>query len=540
MPPAAPEPRRRLDDLVVWGVLAGFLVHALTWAESSLWYDEAMTVLRPAGRPHHVYTGLLGLWAEVAGRSLVALRLLSALLATLAAWTIVHGAGRSGGDRVTAALLACGLPVVFRYAVELRTYALVVAVGALSVRALLAAGERPGARALAAVAASGAAAICVHPALGVTVLAVQHVALALQAGLGSERARRLRAQGVVGAVQAVAVAPVLAEVRGYRATMQAISPDKYPGPSPGRLARVAADLGPGAFGPLPLQVLGGLGLAALVVLGLAALRSRTRRVTAAVLVVGPVAAAAAVTPVQPMFVTRVLLPVAPALVVAAAWALPGAPRVRRASAAALFVLGTGLSASGAWQRQDYGGVVAAVADDARAGDGLLAYPDHAWLTIVANAELGPRRLPEGLRSLGEVDAGTGLRAAGLDYAVWPERSYVVLERLRGLSRPLARELARRFASVEEVGRFRGGVRVLRCEGPLGPDVLLRRSPPAGERPAVTHFRAGWLHLRAGRAEAARRSFQRARESARADPTGDPRLDRDDQRQIEAALRAAGS
>lgn len=535
----SPGPRAagaRREAWAVRAVLGGFLLLALAWSDAPLWYDEALTVLRPAGRPHHVYTGALLLWTDLLGGGLFALRLLSALLATLAAGLVVHAAGRAGGDRVTAALLVCGLPIVFRYAVELRTYAIVLAVGALSFRALFAARARPDARALAAVAASGAVAVYVHPALGVTLLAVQHLALAVQAGLasGPERARRVRGQLGAGIAQAVAVAPLLVEIRGYRTTLAAVSPDKYPGPTLRALLRAAGDLGPGAFGPDPVPLLGALGLGALVALGLRAV-DRSRRASAAVLLVGPAAAAAAATPVQPMFVARVLLPIVPAAVAAAAWAPPGPPRARRrAAAAALAALGLSLSASGAFVREDYPAALEAVARRARPGDGLCVTPSFTWHTARANRDLGLARLPEVVEV--EADAATPLLAAGLDFAAWPERTFVVLKDYRGHGRGLARELPLRFEQVEELGRFRGGLRVLACSGPA-PRAALARTPPPDEDPWVTAFRRGVLRLRAGRPDAALEAFQAARAAWRP-PASSSRRSRDDAFRLARAVALA--
>ncbi|GAB2806871.1 hypothetical protein GCM10022221_00310 [Actinocorallia aurea] len=139
--------------------LAGLGAALWTLGTPSLWRDEAVTadlagrslpqlaaVLGKIDAVHAAYYALMQVWTAVAGDSVIALRLPSALAAAAAAGLTAALGRRLVSDRagLIAGLLVAASPFVARHAQEARQYAIVMAVAALASWLLVRADGRRG------------------------------------------------------------------------------------------------------------------------------------------------------------------------------------------------------------------------------------------------------------------------------------------------------------------------------------------------------------------------------------------------------------
>ncbi|ROO83655.1 mannosyltransferase [Actinocorallia herbida] len=139
--------------------LAGLATALWTLGTPSLWRDEAVTadlagrslpqlgaVLGEIDAVHAAYYVVMQLWTAVAGDSVIALRLPSALAAAAAAGLTAALGRRLVSDRtgLIAGLLVAASPFVARHAQEARQYALVMALAALASWLLVRAEDRRG------------------------------------------------------------------------------------------------------------------------------------------------------------------------------------------------------------------------------------------------------------------------------------------------------------------------------------------------------------------------------------------------------------
>lgn len=243
--PPAPPPGRRgtVATAVATGVVVAVGLGLRTWAGSSLWLDEAISVdiarlpledltdaLRHDGHPPLYYV-LLHLWSGAFGTGDLAVRSLSAVFA-VATLPVMWCLGRRLGGRSTATValvLTASSPFAIRYATEARMYALVVLLAATGHLVVLRALEDPRPRRLVPVATVAGALVLTHY-WGAWLVAAA-VALAL---VGSRRHhprrdanRRIAGALLVGCAPAVAWLPVALHQAAHTGTPWARSVEPF-------------------------------------------------------------------------------------------------------------------------------------------------------------------------------------------------------------------------------------------------------------------------------------------------------------------------
>ncbi len=420
----------RLRALPVWLLPAGLtLLVTLAGLDSAQpWRDELATwsaATRPAADLFRLtgtidaaaapYYLLVHAWTAVAGDSVAALRLPSALAMAVAAGLTATLGRRLWDARVgtLAGLLFAVLPSTSRYGQEARPYALATALAVLSTLLLVDSLHRPGTRRWAGYAVTTAALGLTH-LVALTLLAAHAVAVLtatprtaspgttappaadpassdrastpdpgprapgdLGAGGGRRRFRRRVAWGWVAALVPVfaAVTPLALRARGQRARQL----DWVDAARPGDLAAL-----PG--GVVQSGVVGGL------LVGLAALgtvRAGRRALLPASCVLLPVLLLFVAGSVVPLWVPRYLVFVVPFGCLLAGAALR---TVRAPGALAVVALAgllglpdqAALRRTHEWPRSatvDYAGAARIVADDLRPDDTVVYSPRESWLFL---------------------------------------------------------------------------------------------------------------------------------------------------------------
>lgn len=536
--------RRRASAFSLVGALLAIVVGLWAFQDAPLSYDESATLL---GRDSAVYQEtflyprLQAAWILTFGPNHRSARMLAGAFALTAAAASLMAARRAGGDPVAAALLLAGCPSLLIYGVLLRHYGLLLAAAAASVGAVLWVARRgPSSAAFVLAAGSGVLAFLVHPTAALSVIGPQLLALGFLAWRSrpAYRSRCVAGWLAVAAVELLAVAVQARRIAALRQEYTAL-PQYYPGPTLGALGEALGSLGfaPDA-GPLGAAV-GALAFGLMIAAGLRAVWRSRRARALAILLVAPAALVFVGSFYQPMLIGRVLLPVVPAGVAAAALASRG-DRVRRgrALAAILAVVGVVDFSRGAWIAEDTPGALRALASVAEPGDGLVVHPPYVRASFDANLPLAGVRLPR-LRPL-PLDAPGPFAAAKVDYARLPRRLVALLEHDGDHSLYLEAELRLHFDVVRELGWFRGPYQVLLCEGPLPREVVLARIEAAEAPAALRAFRRGSTLLHAGDAAAALEAFLAAREALARGPVAvdNPLARRDDQ--VQAAWAVAWS
>jgi len=235
------EPRRRPITWMrrvpawAWAVIAvtllGGVLRFATLGHQSLWLDEAWTAYLVRLHPGEMVAAIpqtestpplyyLLVWAltQVLGHGDVSVRLLSAIAGTVTI-PIAYATGAAFATRrvgLVAAALAATSPILVWYSQEARSYALVVALSALSLLCFARASERPSGWRLAAWAAASMAALGTHYFAGFVV--VPEAALLLAAALrgradGGLVARTLAALVAVGALGCALLAMAIGQER---------------------------------------------------------------------------------------------------------------------------------------------------------------------------------------------------------------------------------------------------------------------------------------------------------------------------------------
>ncbi|MEU5548785.1 glycosyltransferase family 39 protein [Micromonospora sp. NPDC047793] len=420
----------RLRALPVWLLPVGLtLLVTLAGLDSAQpWRDELATwsaATRPAADLFRLtgtidaaaapYYLLVHAWTAVAGDSVAALRLPSALAMAVAAGLTATLGRRLWDARVgtLAGLLFAVLPSTSRYGQEARPYALATALAVLSTLLLVDSLHRPGPRRWAGYAVTTAALGLTH-LVALTLLAAHAVAVLtatprtaspgttappaadpassdrastpdpgpraagdLGAGGGRRRFRRRVAWGWVAALVPVfaAVTPLALRARGQRARQL----DWVDAARPGDLAAL-----PG--GVVQSGVVGGL------LVGLAALgtvRAGRRALLPASCVLLPVLLLFVAGSVVPLWVPRYLVFVVPFGCLLAGAALR---TVRAPGALAVVALAgllglpdqAALRRTHEWPRSatvDYAGAARIVADDLRPDDAVVYSPRESWLFL---------------------------------------------------------------------------------------------------------------------------------------------------------------
>ncbi|PZW01858.1 mannosyltransferase [Micromonospora phaseoli] len=396
----------RLRSLPVWLAPAGvaLVVTLVGLDDAQPWRDELATwsaatrgtagLLRLAGTidaaagPYYL---LMHAWVAVAGDSVAALRLPSALAMALAAGLTAALGARLWDARVgtLAGLLFAVLPGTSRYAQEARPYALATALAVLSTLLLVDALRHPGWRRWTGYAAATTALGLTH-LVALTLLAAHAVAVlspAVRCALGAGRTqsadeeqglprdRPVRYWLAALVPVAVAVAPLALLARGQRARQLDWVDTTRP-----------ADLAALAGGVAQSGVVGGalVGLAAL-----GAVRAGRRGLLPTSCVLLPVLLLFLAGLVVPLWVPRYLVFVVPFGCLLAGVALATV----RLPAALVVVALTGLLGvpdqmalrrTHEWPRSaavDYRGAARIVADGQRPGDVIVYSPRDSWLFL---------------------------------------------------------------------------------------------------------------------------------------------------------------
>ncbi|QYG92262.1 hypothetical protein HC251_07295 [Iamia sp. SCSIO 61187] len=370
-----------------------------TWAGSSLWLDEAISVdiaqlpltdlpeaLRHDGHPPLYYVLLHG-WTQLFGTGDVAVRALSGVI-SLATLPVVWCLGRRLGGRTTAAVvlvLMATSPFAIRYASEARMYALATLLAATCHLAVLRAEERPTSGRLAVVAGLAPALLLTHYWGAWFVASL--LAVLLVAARRRPAARRARlataAALVVGSLPALAWLPVALHQADHTGTPWARSVEPFDA-----VFDTLLDLGGGKWlggrlAALVLVVTLGLALAARPVarwrveLDLRTVPGARREaaLAATTLVLGVGAAVATASAFQPRY-AAVVVPTTLLVVAVGVGRVPDR-RLRAASVVLLVVLGVAGAVRAAETPRTQGDQVAVALDAGVALGDVVAYcPDQ--------------------------------------------------------------------------------------------------------------------------------------------------------------------
>jgi mannosyltransferase len=400
---------------------AGYTVALLTVAAAilrfifldakSLWLDEGYTAFIATttfrafvrelsrGETNMLYYEVLRWWSDLAGTSEISLRLLSVIFAT-ATVPLIYELGAELCDRQVGLLAALLLTVnvaCVQFAQQARSYSMVGLLVTLSALLFVRSVKRSSPARCAGYVIVGSLCAYVH-LFAVLILPAQWLALFL---FRADRKTKLRLTACIAVAGILSVPPIWLAI--FRQQGQA---GWIPATTTAAVVKVFA-----TFAGLYWGEMGGLGwlLFAIYVAGIgiavAGASERERPVVGFLLlaVVLPVAILAALSTLQPLFVTRYLLICVPFFVILAAIGIrrirPRAVMVTISAVAVALSLSQDRSFYFAAPMQDWRGAVNFVAANAKPGDVLIVFPE--WDLRPVNYYLGRLARPVDFRVIAD-------------------------------------------------------------------------------------------------------------------------------------------